>query len=138
MPELIVALDKAVKSIKEKNELEKSKTGKDCSDLIAIPYSNKIDIIHPEDIVYIEADGRYTIFHLTNGNHKIASRNLGEYEKLLNTKHFFRIHHSYIVNLNMVTNINKSSGNYCELLNNKALPIAKRRQEQLHRFLKIK
>ncbi len=138
--DFILAIEKAVKKIESKIIYEESdsETNENYLEYIAIPSSNKIDIIHPEDIVYVEADGRYTIFHLTNGNHKIASRNLGEYEKQLNPKSFFRIHHSYIVNLNMVVNINKSAGNYCELLNSKALPIAKRRQEKLHRFLKIK
>lgn len=138
--ELIVAIDKAIKNIeiKQSSKITESTDSKLYLEFLAIPSSNKIDIIHPEDIVYIEADGRYTIFHLTSGNHKIASRNLGEYEKQLDPQQFFRIHHGYIVNLNMVTNINKSAGNYCELLNGKALPIAKRRQERLHRFLKIK
>lgn len=138
--DFILAIEKAVKNIETKRIFEESDSeiNDKYLEFIAIPSTNKIDIIHPGDIVYIEADGRYTIFHLTNGNHKIASRNLGEYEKQLDPKQFFRIHHSYIVNLNMVVNINKSAGNYCELLNNKALPIAKRRQERLHRFLKIK
>ena len=108
------------------------------SKLIAIPSFDKIDIVNPNDILYVQADGRYTIFHFNNGTRKIASRNLGEYEKLLDSQQFFRIHHSYIVNLRMVTKINKTAGNYCELLNNKSLPIAKRRQDLLHRFLKIK
>ncbi len=138
--DLIVAMDKVIKNIEEKLNSQAIHVAnqEQYAEFVAIPSSNKIDIIHPEDIVYIEADGRYTIFHLTNGNHKIASRNLGEYEKQLDPQQFFRIHHGYIVNLNMVININKSAGNYCELLNGKALPIAKRRQEKLHRFLRIK
>ncbi len=38
----------------------------------------------------------------------------------------------------MVTNINKSQGNFCELNNGKSIPIAKRRQEQLYKFLNLK
>lgn len=138
--DLIVAIDKAIKNIelKQNSNAINTTNQQQYAEFVAIPSSNKIDIIHPEDIVYVEADGRYTIFHLTNGSHKIASRNLGEYEKQLDPQQFFRIHHGYIVNLNMVININKSAGNYCELLNGKALPIAKRRQEKLHRFLRVK
>lgn len=107
-------------------------------DIIAIPSMAKIDIIHLKDIVYMEANGRYTIFYLVNGTRIVASRNLGEYEKLLNSRLFFRIHHRFIVNLNMVTNINKVAGNYVELLNNKDLPIARRRLEELNKLLKLK
>jgi two-component system LytT family response regulator len=138
--QLVLAIEKATNSITNKLQVAKNQVevNSHYQDFLAIPSSNKVDIIHPEDIVYLEADGRYTIFHLANGTHKIASRNLGEYEKLLSGNLFFRIHHSFIVNLNMVTNINKAAGNYIELLNNKALPIAKRRQEELNKFLKIK
>lgn len=142
------AVNKAIISLNNKERLKEvmsnqgdnsvAESFKEYPELIAIPSADKIDIVHVDYIVYAEADGRYTIFHLTNGCKKIASKNLGEYEKLFNPRHFFRIHHRYIVNLHMITNINKSAGNYCELLNNISLPIAKRRQDQLHRFLNIK
>lgn len=138
--DLVHAIDKVTTIINEKNatlSLEGNKDNKYLN-FIAIPSTNKIDIIHIDDIVYLQANGRYTTFFLLDGTQKIASRNLGEYEKQLDPKLFFRIHHSYVVNLSMVININKSAGNYCELSTKQSLPIAKRRQEQLHRFLKIK
>ncbi len=138
--ELKMAANKAIFNILRQNNYEKDEGDHEeyHAHLIAIPSTARIDLIHMDYIIYAEADGRYTIFHLTNGTTKIASRNLGEYEKQLNSKQFFRIHHRYIVNLKMMTNINKSGGNYCELSNNKSLPIAKRRQEELNKILKIK
>lgn len=105
---------------------------------IAVPTVNKIELIPVNTIKYLEADGKYTIFHLTDNQEKIASRNLGEYEKIVNPKLFFRIHHRYLVNINMVSNIYKTGGNYCELIDGKALPIAKRRQDLFHKFLRLK
>lgn len=140
LPQFIVAIDKATSSLSQQeiHNSPKPNGTKPFCNFLAIPTANAIQIIKPTDVLYLEADGRYTIFHLIDGNHKVASRNLGEYEKQLNPDIFFRIHHSYIVNLNMVTNINKISGNYFELSNGKPLPIAKRRQEQLQKFLNIK
>ncbi|MCI2228277.1 LytTR family DNA-binding domain-containing protein [Polaribacter sp. MSW13] len=106
---------------------------------IGIPYLNKIELIIVDTILYLEADGKYTIFHLEENKEKIASRNLGEYQKILDPKVFFRVHHRYLVNINMVTNIHKTNGtNYCELKNGKKIPIAKRRQDLLNIFLRIK
>lgn len=138
--DLIMAMDKVVSAIfnKKSQSILKDQNANKYLNFVAIPSSNKIEVIHTEDIVYLQANGRYTTFFLLDGTQKVASRNLGEYEKQLDPNLFFRIHHSYIVNLNMVLNINKSAGNYCELSNKQSLPIAKRRQEQLHRFLKIK
>ena len=43
---------------------------------IAIPSIDKIEIIKADNILFCEADGRYTKFHLINGDTKITSRNL--------------------------------------------------------------
>ena len=105
---------------------------------IAIPTVQKVELVPKDSLVYLEADGKYTVFHLIEGKEKIASRNLGEYEKILDPKMFFRIHHRYLVNVNMIANVHKDDGGYCELLNGKHLPIAKRRQDLFNKFLKLK
>jgi len=105
---------------------------------LAIPSINKIEFIKLEDIIYLKSDGRYTNFFLTNERKIIASRNLGEYENILDKSIFFRIHNSYIVNLTHVEIITKTDGSYCEMSNHESLPIAKRRQDSLSRFLRIK
>lgn len=105
---------------------------------IAIPSVNNIQLISVDSILYLEADGKYTIFHLKNNVEKVASRNLGEYEKLLDPKKYFRIHHRFLVNIDAIANIHKSDGYYCELINGKNLTIAKRRQELFNKFLKLK
>lgn len=108
------------------------------SDIIAIPSLKKIDLVSIATIEYIEADGKYTIFHIENEKKIIASRNLGEYLKILNPNLFFRIHHKYAVNLNKIVNIYKSDGNYCVLSNGINIPIAKRKLELFNKFLKLK
>ena len=67
----------------------------------------------------------------------IASKSLGEYEAILQHKDFFRIHNSYMVNLNHLTNINKKSGNYYELKDGTELPISRRRYDKLLQHLNI-
>lgn len=108
------------------------------SDLIAIPYYNKIVLLNTKEVIYIESEGRYSIFHLTNGEQRISSKNIGEFEKILNPANFFRVHNSYIVNLNMVSFIYKADGNYCELNNSIKISISKRKQEQFYKHLHLK
>jgi two-component system LytT family response regulator len=105
--------------------------------LIAISTSKSIEFLMIRDILYLEADGKYTNFHQLNGEIKTVSKNIGEYEKMLPTQVFFRIHHKFIVNLQKVQNINKSEGNYYHLINGISLSIAKRRHESLRKFLNI-
>jgi len=145
--QLILAVNKAYREIEsetftEKIQLQqtyKSITNNDLyKKLIAVPSNKKIDFIKIEEIIYLKSEGRYTVFFLTDNIQLVATKNLGEYESLLDANLFFRVHNSYIVNLTHVMSINKIDGNYCQMTNKDQIPIAKRRQDQLHKFLKIK
>ena len=121
-------------SILELNNTEQVRRQKN---IIAVSSVDSIDLIVPDDLLYLEADGNYTTFHISDSTTIISSRNLGSYEKQLDSLVFFRIHNKYIVNINKVKSINKSSGDYCEITNGKRLPIAKRRKVELYRFLNL-
>ncbi len=104
---------------------------------IAISSVDKVELISISSINYLEADGKYTIFHLADQKTKISCKNLGEYEKRLDSKIFFRIHHRYLINITKIISIHKTDGNYCELQNGKTLAIAKRRLDSFYKFLKL-
>ena len=106
--------------------------------LIAIPSTKKIDFVKIDDILYFESDGRYTIIHLIDQTTFFVSKNIGEYDKILAPKYFFRIHKKYLINLNYIVNINNADGSNCELVGNLSLPVAKRRKEDLVSFLNIR
>ena len=100
---------------------------------------DRVDFIHPNDIVYLKSAGRYTEFYLKDKKRKIiSSKPIGEYESILEKDHFYRIHNSYLINLNALLNINKRAGNYCELTNGESLPISRRRYEGLVKMMRLK
>ncbi|MGZ5255646.1 MAG: LytTR family transcriptional regulator DNA-binding domain-containing protein [Flavitalea sp.] len=47
------------------------------------------------------------------------------------------MHHSYVVNIKHITKILKKDGYSCEFINGIALPVAKRRQEEFIKFIKL-
>ena len=67
-----------------------------------------------------------------------VSKNIGEYDKILAPKYFFRIHKKYLINLKYIININNADGSNCELVGNLILPVAKCRKEDLVSFLNIR
>lgn len=107
------------------------------NEYIAISSMDKIELIKMDDIIFCKAEGKYTDFFLVNDKKILSSRNLGEYVSMLDPNYFFRIHHSYIVNIKYITKISKRDGYSCELINGKSLPIAKRRQEEFIKFIKL-
>ncbi len=67
------------------------------------------EIIHPEEIVYISTvkNQSYTELFLKDGVKITVTKNIGEIEKMLNQNYFFKIHRSYILNLNYVRKFNR-------------------------------
>lgn len=137
---LTLAINKVRRKLNddEKNKLSGSFT-KSENRILGIASINTIEVINMDSIVYIQADGRYTHFHLLNGSKKTASKNLGEYEKLLPNQDFLRVHNSYIVNMNYVKSVTKTDGYLLELFKSENLiPIAKRKQDAVVKFLQLR
>jgi two-component system LytT family response regulator len=108
------------------------------NEFVAVSSLDKIDLIPMSEIIFCQAAGKYTSFLLLNGKKIMSSKNLGEYSTLLDPNYFFRIHHSYIINIRYISKISKKEGYFCELSNGVSLPIAKRRQEDFKKFIKLK
>lgn len=109
------------------------KTNKNPLKQISIYTSNGIDIIPYQDIIFMKADGAYTFIH-TKKDKILSSKNIGDYESYLSTDMFFRIHHSYIVNLSHIVNIKKARGGTILLSNGETIPVS---QRKLTDFLNI-
>ncbi len=105
--------------------------------IMTIPGVYSTKFIRTETIEYCRADGRYTEFYLTDGTTLVSCKNIGDYEKLLPSNVFFRIHKTYIINLNVIIEITKKNGYACELKNGQSLPISKRKYLELVKFLNM-
>ncbi len=84
--------DKLTKLINERGTIQK----------LALKERGKITFIDKKEILYLKAEGVYTEI-VTKRNKYMSSSNLGAHENNLNSEYLKRIHRSYIVNLNEVT-----------------------------------
>ncbi len=100
---------------------------------IAIPSADGLTILQIRDILFLKSDRQYTIFYTKSGDRVVASKNLGEFEELFQDHHFFRIHHSALVNLNEITKYQRGDGGSVVMSNGTTIEVAKRRKEN---FLK--
>lgn len=94
-------------------------------------------IVNISDIVYCKADGSYTEVYLIHGEKIITSRLLKAFEELLPEQTFFRIHRSYLINLNLIKRYNKVDGHQVIMENNIILDVSDRSKkdflEKLHK-----
>jgi two-component system LytT family response regulator len=143
--ELVAAVNKVAEKINENTTLDmgsiknisQSFNTKHPANFIMISGMDRIDFIHPDEVVYLKSTGRYTEFYLKDKKRKItSSKPIGEYENILDQDVFYRIHTSFLINLAQLININKRAGNYCEMSNGDSLPLSRRRYEGLMGYMR--
>lgn len=84
-------------------------------------------IVEVEKIRYLEADSNYTILYLKDFDKIVSSKSLGEFEKVLDPKLFFRIHKSHMINLNYLKSFSSYQGYFALLDDDTRLAISRRR-----------
>lgn len=94
---------------------------------ITINTDGKMIFLDADDIVVVAGDGNYSTLELLNNQKIVVTKKLKEVNGLLPEDHFFRIHNSYIINLNHLKEFIKSDG-YVVLTNNKKVPVARQRK----------
>lgn len=96
---------------------------------LALPTSEGLIFVKVSDILYCEAASNYTEIVMVDDKKHIVSRTLKEYDDMLGEQNFFRIHHSYLVNLNGIKKYIRGEGGYVVMNNNKSLQVSKRKKE---------
>lgn len=139
--ELLIAVAKAEKRLNHQylNEnlgtlLSNLKTGSQNNHRIALPTLEGLLFVRVSDIIYCESDGPYTRFFLKQPEKIMTSKHLKEYENLLDGYNFFRIHKSYLVNLQEIQKYVRGEGGHLIMSNGAALSVSKQRKED---FLQI-
>ncbi len=115
--ELAIAVNQLAESFQKE---QKNKATK-----IALPDLTGIEFIELESIIYCAADKNYSIFYLANNEKKVVSKNLGEFEKILDSSNFIRIHQSTIININYVKKLVKGENGSVIMKNGTELAISR-------------
>jgi two-component system LytT family response regulator len=97
---------------------------------ISVSTTDKIIFLNISGILYCEAKGAYTNIFLDDGKNILTSRTLGDFESQLSGKNFFRIHHSYLINLNRVREFQRFDGGYVMMENNIRLEVSTRKRKE--------
>lgn len=103
---------------------------------ITLPFGHGFKVVDVNDIVYIEADSNYSVVHLNSEEKITVSKVLKEFEELLPTAQFLRVHKSTLVNLNYLREYNNKNGLQIFLKNGTSLNVSRRRATEF--FEKIK
>lgn len=81
------------------------------------------------DILYCEAEGTYTRFFLQDTEPILVSKNLKEYEEILEPLGFLRTHHSFLANPDKIKYYDKTDGGALILENGRSIPVSQRKKD---------
>lgn len=104
---------------------------------IAVPTFDGLQMISVDDIVKCIAHESYTEIVLICGTKFMVSRNLKEYEAMLTSFSFFRIHNSYLVNLRHVKKYVRGEGGYVLMADGHSCEVSRRKKHELLNRLSI-
>lgn len=94
---------------------------------ITINTDGKLVFLQSDEILYVESDGNYSTIYLTDGHKIVLTKKLKEVNEILPSETFYRIHNSYIVNLNKIKEFLKTDG-YIVLETNQKIPVSRQKK----------
>jgi two-component system, LytTR family, response regulator len=97
---------------------------------ITIPTSDGLRFINMEDIVYLEASNNYSHIYLSQNQKLLVSRTLKDFEDILPSETFLRIHHSTIINKYYVEKYIRGEGGQVVMRHGKVLDVSKRKKSE--------
>jgi two-component system, LytTR family, response regulator len=97
---------------------------------ITIPTSDGLRFINIEDIVYLEASNNYTNIYLSTNQKLLVSRTLKDFEDILPSDIFLRIHHSTVINKYYVEKYIRGEGGQVVMRHGNVLDVSKRKKSE--------
>lgn len=138
-------LQKAIKNIQQNNlqqqlEILMAQVSDkiDYNQKIALKDINGAYFVKVNDIIFCQADGPYTKFTIKGMPCILVSKNLKEYESLLEPFKFIRCHHSYLVNSHLISRFDKNEGGSLIMDGNVQIPVSQRKRDFVLAYLDMK
>ncbi len=134
-----IALQKAFRKIEKESLSEKinvllSQFSKDRPSKISIYTQEGYMFLTLSEILYCQSDVNYTHIYTTSGKKYTVSKTLKQFDELLSESNFFRIHNSYLINMEHIKKYTKKG--FVTLSNGISLEISTRRREIFFKEIK--
>ena len=102
---------------------------------ILVENGNKFSNVSTQDILYIEADKDYSWIH-TAAKSYLSNYGIGLLEQRMDPAQFFRVHRSYIVNIDHIKELHKDgSSAQLVLTNGQSLSVSRTYMEELKKLI---
>jgi two-component system, LytTR family, response regulator len=105
---------------------------------IALTTGDGMIFVSTADILYCQAESNYTSVVLSNGKKILVSKVLKDIDETLAGSDFYRVHNSYLININQIQKYVRGDGGYVVMNDGATIGISRsRRQEFMEMFSKF-
>lgn len=125
--EFTKAMESVLQKVKKKKE----------SSIIFVSHKGVSYGISVSDILYFQSDGPYTHIFTVDRQY-LSSRNIGYFESIVSSDNFFRIHHSYLINVTKGKELMKTKGGVVIMENDIELPVSQRKLGDFVSFIRTR
>lgn len=113
-------------------QISRARTGKV---KIGLPSIHGIDFIDCDDIIYCQSESNYTRIYLESDRKILASKTLKDIGAMLPEILFYRVHNSYIVNLEKISSYTHDEGGTIVLNNTFKIRVSRNKKKELLELL---
>ncbi|MCO6488257.1 MAG: response regulator transcription factor [Phaeodactylibacter sp.] len=93
------------------------------------PISTGMQFLDVQDVVYAKAEDNVAVLHLTDRKEVRLTKTLSWLEEQLANHGFCRVHNSYLINFNQMTEYIRNEGGYVIMSDGKAISVSRRRKD---------
>jgi len=105
---------------------------------IALTTGDGLVFVPTTDIIYCEAESNYTNVVLSGGKKVLVSKVLKDIDEVLSGPDFYRVHSSFLININRIKKLIRGDGGYIIMDNDATVNISRsKRQDFMERFEKF-
>jgi two-component system LytT family response regulator len=137
------AIQKAKKSIERKNKTSVQiinllgSMDQDKERQVAVHAGENVKLLKPSDIIYIEADGRYSVITTVENERHVTAKLLREFEEYFgHESELVRIHRSCMINSEHIREYSKGEPCVIKMSNNKQFEVARRKKVEILETIK--
>lgn len=134
-PDLESLLERIEGKLNQKRRENTYSLSAEIREKIKINTDSQLILIDPAEVIYCESEGSYSYIHTLNDGKILVSKRLKLLDEMFSRFRFFRIHHSYLINLAMVKSYEKSSGRV-KLIDGLTLPVSRLKKSGFTESLK--
>ncbi len=97
---------------------------------IALSTGDGLVFVQTKDIAYCQAESNYTNVVMADNRKILVAKTLKEIDETLSGKDFFRVHNSFLVNINHIAKFVRGDGGYILMPDNTQITISRSRRDE--------